>query len=297
MKRCVWKEIKMSDNEKLQKSIQKSKEEVAAKASKLKELKVEWVPRDSLKPNWYNPNRQNDYEFELLCKSMEEDGFTQPIIALRNDRVIVDGEHRWRAAEVLGYTEVPVVFVDMSPEQMMISTLRHNRARGTENAELSLKVMKELVDLGAYDWAKDSLVLNDDEMNQLYQQMNWVPSEADKVKDSFEVKKVKDMSEVSAMGEGAVVYVTEDEQGREVVTAMSKEAADKMREFEQSKNKAIDAEWERDRAKLRDWIVYSFSYADDEAVIVKKVLGNKFAETIVELCKEELAERGENVED
>mgnify|MGYP001171507592 FL=1 len=281
------------NEEKLQRNIQKSKEEIAEKSSKLKELKVEWVPRDSLKPNWYNPNRQSDYEFELLCKSMEEDGFTQPIIALKSDRPIVDGEHRWRASEVLGHTEVPVVFVDMPVEQMMVSTLRHNRARGSEDGELVLKVMQELKELGAHDWAKDSLVLNDEEMSRLYEKMNWVTGEAGQIKEEFEVRKVKDMSEVSSSEGGAVVYVTEDEQGREVVTAMSKEAADKMREFDNKRRQAESKEFDDAVIEKKNWVVFSFAYSNEEAKIVKAVLGNKAAEVIVELCKEELAENGD----
>ena len=68
------------------------------KFNKLQTLVVEYVPTDTLFPNAYNPNRQSDREFELLMKSMEEDGFTQPVVAQAKTKQIVDGEHRWRAA-------------------------------------------------------------------------------------------------------------------------------------------------------------------------------------------------------
>ena len=73
---------------------------------------------------------------------MEEDGFTQPIVAAKSSTPardgsegfkIVDGEHRWRAANTLGFDEVPVAVVPMSEEQAKIATLRHNRARGSED--------------------------------------------------------------------------------------------------------------------------------------------------------------------
>ena len=34
----------------------------------------------SVRPNAYNPNRQSDDEFLMLCKSIVEDGFTDAII-------------------------------------------------------------------------------------------------------------------------------------------------------------------------------------------------------------------------
>src|SRR5581483_6794086 len=56
--------------------------------------RVEWVHRDLLKPNHYNPNRVAPPELELLITSILEDGFTQPIVVLP-DYTIVDGFHRY----------------------------------------------------------------------------------------------------------------------------------------------------------------------------------------------------------
>lgn len=126
-----------------------------------KRLEVVHVRPSELKPNAYNPNRQSDVEFELLLRSMEEDGFTQPILAQAGSQIIVDGEHRWRAATVLGLARIPVVFVEMSEEQMRVATLRHNRARGSEDMRYVADVFKELQELGGLEWAQDSLLLDD----------------------------------------------------------------------------------------------------------------------------------------
>lgn len=107
---------------------------------------IETVPIDSIHPNSYNPNTQTPTQFDLLQKSMQADGFTVPILVQKDSRTIVDGEHRWRAAQSLGYTEVPVVWSDMSIEQMYISTLRHNRARGNEDAALAGQVIRDLAE-------------------------------------------------------------------------------------------------------------------------------------------------------
>ena len=123
-------------------------------------LKAVYVDTEAIHPNEYNPNRQSDYDFELLCKSIEEDGFTQPIIVQQATNEIVDGEHRWRAMKVLGFKKVPVIYTQMSREQQLIATLRHNRARGNENLNMAADVIKELQDSGDLEQATDSLMLD-----------------------------------------------------------------------------------------------------------------------------------------
>lgn len=123
-------------------------------------LEAVYVDVDAIHPNEYNPNRQSDHDFELLCKSIEEDGFTQPIIVQIKDNEIVDGEHRWRAMKALGHKQVPVIYTTMSRQQQLIATLRHNRARGNENLNMAADVLKELSDSGDLEHAADSLMLD-----------------------------------------------------------------------------------------------------------------------------------------
>lgn len=124
------------------------------------QLEAVYVDVDAIHPNEYNPNRQSDHDFELLCKSIEEDGFTQPIIVQQQTNEIVDGEHRWRALKALGHKKVPVIYTTMSREQQLIATLRHNRARGNENLNMAADVIKELQQSGDLDHAADSLLLD-----------------------------------------------------------------------------------------------------------------------------------------
>jgi len=101
---------------------------------------VRWVPIDKVTPNDYNPNRVADTELGLLLKSIEHDGYTQPIVTVYDEAadmyVIVDGFHRYfvakRSAAVLRSTEgmLPVVVLDKTMAERMASTVRHNRARG-----------------------------------------------------------------------------------------------------------------------------------------------------------------------
>lgn len=114
---------------------------------------VEWVSRDELKPNDYNPNRVAPPELELLKISILEDGWTQPIVATPAGE-IVDGFHRWTVSadpEIAALTDglVPVVRTqprDDSSQRM--ATIRHNRARGTHGVLDMSKIVQSLIEAG-----------------------------------------------------------------------------------------------------------------------------------------------------
>lgn len=114
---------------------------------------IKWVERDGLKPNDYNPNRVAPPELRLLKISILEDGWTQPIV-INEKNEIVDGFHRWTVAgdkEVAALTggKVPVVVVKLKNGQhQKMSTIRHNRARGTHAVLDMSKIVKDMVKKG-----------------------------------------------------------------------------------------------------------------------------------------------------
>lgn len=119
--------------------------------------KVEWVSRDSIEPNDYNPNKQPPPEHRLLKVSILEDGWTQPIVVFDDGEggkpVIVDGEHRWRVsadAEIKKLTGgmVPVVRILGTREHRMMSTIRHNRARGEHHVLPMAEIVRTLLENG-----------------------------------------------------------------------------------------------------------------------------------------------------
>jgi ParB-like chromosome segregation protein Spo0J len=118
---------------------------------------VEWVSRDAIEPNDYNPNKQPPPEHKLLAVSILEDGWTQPIVVFDdgsgNKPVIVDGEHRWRVSgnpEIYELTngKVPVVRILGSREHRMMSTIRHNRARGEHHVLPMADIVRALLEGG-----------------------------------------------------------------------------------------------------------------------------------------------------
>ncbi|MHB8736497.1 MAG: ParB/RepB/Spo0J family partition protein, partial [Terriglobales bacterium] len=196
-------------------------------------------------------------------KSMREDGFTQPVVCQRATREIVDGEHRWRAAQVLNLPQIPVVFVDMTAEQMRIATLRHNRARGSEDIGLSAQVLRDLRDLGALAWAQDSLELDDTEVNRLLEDI--APADA-LAGDEFKPAWVPGGEQSRDDGQS----VGGEAQGRDV--SISADASTRLRAAETVAAKAKTGE-ERASA-IRDAGVYRLMliFSAEEAEEVKAAL-------------------------
>lgn len=115
--------------------------------------KIEWVHRDTLLPNNYNPNKVAPPELKLLKISILEDGWTQPIV-INPDKTIVDGFHRWTVSghkEIYELTDGLVPVVTVSPKdkaQQQMATIRHNRARGTHGVLEMSNIVKDMVEQG-----------------------------------------------------------------------------------------------------------------------------------------------------
>lgn len=114
---------------------------------------VQWVSREKLQPNNYNPNRVAPPELELLKTSILEDGWTQPIV-VNHDWSIVDGFHRWTVSghkELYALTDgmVPVVqLAETTEAQKKMATIRHNRARGTHGVLEMSKIVESMIEDG-----------------------------------------------------------------------------------------------------------------------------------------------------
>lgn len=231
----------------------------------LDRLTIEYVPVDSIKPNDYNPNRQSPHDFEMLCKSIAKNGCPYPVVVNRSTGEIVDGEHRWRAHKHMGELTVPVVWTDMTPEQARVSTLRHNRARGNEEAGLVVELFRELQALGLSDYAQEELLLDDEDMQRL---MN-LPGDELKGLDLN-----PDPSQLGADGHG----LTEQDKALGIdTTADKRRAQEKM--LAEAKAKEEQGMSAVDQTAFRLQLVYT----GEEAATVKQVLERLLPEGSAEL--------------
>lgn len=265
--------------------VTKGKAKVAEKAQTLERLVVEYVGVDEITPNDYNPNRQSEHDFELLCRSIQEDGFTQPIVVSRQN-VIVDGEHRWRAAKTVGYKEIPIVRVNMDTAQARISTIRHNRARGSHDIELEAEVLRDLEKLGALDWAAHSLMMSDDELQRLLEDVPAPEALAGEAySEAFVPVSGRTNATEAALATGPEAVETQQPNGATITSAATARAIEAQREAEK-KIAAAKTEQEKDAAR-RDARMYrvQLMFNGEDAELVKRVLGNRPAERLVELCR------------
>lgn len=118
--------------------------------------RVEWVDRELLSANDWNPNRQAPPEHRLLKLSLVENGWTQPIVVREQaGRLeIVDGFHRWQASadpRVAALTGglVPIVrLAECPPDLARLATVRHNRARGVHHVLGMADIVADLLAAG-----------------------------------------------------------------------------------------------------------------------------------------------------
>jgi ParB/RepB/Spo0J family partition protein len=244
---------------------------IEKKNRSLERLEIQYLAADKIKPNEYNPNRQNEHEFTMLVSSIQEDGFTQPVI-VAEDFTIVDGEHRWRAAMQVGLKEIPVVVVPMDAAQARIATLRHNRARGSEDMELAVEVLRDLEKLGALDWAADSLDMSDDELQRLLTDIAAPDALAG-----------EEFSEAWTPMGGALA---QDGDFRSDATA--DHTPDAMAQARQQEQRLRDARSEEERQAIqRDSRLFrlALSFTGEEADVVRSALGDAPAMRVLTWCK------------
>ena len=125
---------------------------------------VLWVKEAQVLPNDYNPNNMAPQEKRLLTKSLEADGFTQPIVVIEKTQdnfEIVDGFHRHLLSQSKsalkkrfhGYLPITRLENQSSTTlpSRMAATIRHNRARGRHQINAMSEIVRELSQLGWSD--------------------------------------------------------------------------------------------------------------------------------------------------
>lgn len=96
-------------------------------------LKIEYLPVDSLKPYSKNARKHSEKDIQAICNSIEEFQFLDPIGIWSDQNIIVEGHGRLIAAKRLGMDSVPCIRLDhLTDEQRKAYALAHNKT-----AELS----------------------------------------------------------------------------------------------------------------------------------------------------------------
>lgn len=99
-----------------------------------KEIKIEYVEINKLKPYLDNPNAMTETQKGMLKKSLSRFGFVDPVIIDQNN-TIVGGHHRVEQAEALGLQKVPVVRLELSENDFKLLNVGLNQHSGTFNTD------------------------------------------------------------------------------------------------------------------------------------------------------------------
>jgi ParB-like chromosome segregation protein Spo0J len=105
---------------------------------------IELVPLDLLHPDPANPRRISEEELDALERSLRQFGFVQPVLARREDSIVIGGHQRLVAARRLGLTSVPVTWLDVSVEQARLLGLALNKISGSFDDTLLARLLADL---------------------------------------------------------------------------------------------------------------------------------------------------------
>lgn len=109
-------------------------------------------------PNKHQPRKVFDSEkLGELAASIKEKGVIQPLLARRTDGgyELIAGERRWRAAQMAGLKEIPVVIKDARDTEMLELALIENIQRADLNPIEEAEGYKKLID--DFDYTQEEL--------------------------------------------------------------------------------------------------------------------------------------------
>ena len=146
-------------------------------------LETQWLPRDEIEPNEWNPNEMEDEDRDMLIRSIRNHGWTRPIVIHAEEHYIIDGEQRWTVAQdediqndptltpedvPAGY--VPVFGITVDEDKAKVSTIQHNRATGFVNYESLYDYLEIFQQDNLLDELADEMDFEDDDLLRIVEQ-------------------------------------------------------------------------------------------------------------------------------
>ena len=120
--------------------------------STVKQPEITLKKLDEIKPYDKNPRGNNEAAVQLVSNSIKEFGFKVPIV-IDKAGVIVCGHARYKAAQLLGLSEVPcIVADDLTPAQVKAYRLADNKVAEAAQWDFE-KLADELAGMADFDMA------------------------------------------------------------------------------------------------------------------------------------------------
>jgi len=128
---------------------------------------AEYLDPKSLNP-WEGNPRVNDHVVDKVVRSIQRFNFGAPILARREDMMVIAGHTRLKAALKLGLEQVPVRLLDLTISEAKALALADNKL--SEEAQWSAAVDDVLRDLDMEDISLEGLGWSDDELAQILEE-------------------------------------------------------------------------------------------------------------------------------
>jgi DNA modification methylase len=125
------------------------------------------VSPDALETDGDNPNEMTDEQFGLLQERMRQNGWLGGPIITNTDGMIADGEHRWRAAQEIGLSEVPVKQYDIDDATRRLWRQELNKIHGEHDSKRDALEYDLLLDSGKSDEVHDLVDAADEDLDEL----------------------------------------------------------------------------------------------------------------------------------
>jgi hypothetical protein len=126
-------------------------------------MEVEYLTLGDLEPFSRNPKKHPESQLERIKASMQEFGWTNPILT-SEDNMIVAGHGRYEAAKQLGFEKVPVINIGLPYEKAVAYVIADNRlAEIAEQDDEQLASLLQEIDSGLYT----AIGFSEDEIDEL----------------------------------------------------------------------------------------------------------------------------------
>jgi len=122
---------------------------------------------DELDTDGENPNEMTDSQFGLLCERMEDNGWLSGPIITDVNGLIADGEHRYRAAQEIGLSEVPVRQFDIDDSTRRLWRQELNKIAGEHDPKRDALEYDELLSAGYTDEVEALTDAADEDLDDL----------------------------------------------------------------------------------------------------------------------------------
>lgn len=179
-------------------------------------LETQWLPRDEIEPNSWNPNEMSEDDRDMLRKSIRNHGWTRPIVVHAAEYYIIDGEQRWTVAShpeiqtdpTLTPADVPAGFVPVfgitvDENKAKVSTIQHNRATGFVDYENLYDYLDIFQQENLLDELSDQMDFDDDDLLRIVEEESVterVAKETDELNSPWEPRDIREFDEAEIDG-------------------------------------------------------------------------------------------------